>query len=253
MSHNQQQQQPYFQLKETTPAIAALLSPRPERANMQFDHLEPEAKFPNEYGYTIGPQNNKKVLGLSSGYNNRERLLNIHKRETLKGLLVNKFRNKYGLDKKPHLQAYIANEVTKFLSSERLTEDNLRHLDNKIAREADNRDRKETILDDRRSTHSGAFRNGGNQTQSANYIPELVTSPKTARIGDKLERISTASSAKQFFSPRLGANEASRFNDADRVSVSAVSARQSVAGGNILDRKSRRVISIASQSMTSSK
>jgi hypothetical protein len=73
MSHNMNTQQkthpngkPYFELKEMTPAIAALLSPRPERANMAFDHLEPEAKFPNEYGYTIGPQNNKKVLGLNA-------------------------------------------------------------------------------------------------------------------------------------------------------------------------------------------
>jgi hypothetical protein len=171
MSHNINAQQkthpngkPYFELKEMTPAIAALLSPRPERANMAFDHLEPEAKFPNEYGYTIGPQNNKKVLGLNASYNNRERLLNIHKRETLKGLLVNKFRNKYAIDQKPYLQAYIANEVTKFLSSERLTEDNLKMLDEKIGRQADNRERKESILDDRRSTHSGGFRYGGNQT-----------------------------------------------------------------------------------------
>jgi hypothetical protein len=28
---------------------------------MQFDHLEADAQFPNEYGYTIGPQNNKKI------------------------------------------------------------------------------------------------------------------------------------------------------------------------------------------------
>ncbi len=148
---------------------------------MQFEHLEVDAKFPNEYGYTIGPQNNKKVLGLSSGYNNRERLLNIHKREMLKGLLVNKFRNKYGIDKKPHLQNYINNEVNKFLSSERLTEENLRYLDDKIAREADNRDRKEAILEDRRSSISGTGHRNGNQTQSALVIPDLVTSPKTAR------------------------------------------------------------------------
>ena len=108
---------------------------------------------------------------------------------------MNKFRNKYGLDKKPHLHAYIANEVTKFLSAERLTEDNLRNLDDKIAREADNRERKEAIIEDRRSM-AGIFKNEGAKTQSALYIPEAVTSPKTARITDKLERISTAASAK---------------------------------------------------------
>lgn len=77
---------------------------------------------------------------------------------------MNKFRNKYAIDQKPYLQAYIANEVTKFLSSERLTEDNLKILDEKIGRQADNREKKESILDDRRSTHYGGFRNGGNQT-----------------------------------------------------------------------------------------
>jgi len=62
-----------------------------------------------------------------------------------------------------------------------LTEDNLRYLDEKIAREADNREKKEMILEDRRSSYSGAGHRGGNQTQSAVLIPDLVTSPKTAR------------------------------------------------------------------------
>ena len=88
------------------------------------------------------------------------------------------------------------------MSNERLSEDNLKRLDDKIAREADNRDRKENILDDRRSSHSGVFRNGVNQTQSVNYIPDLVVSPKTARLGDHVDRVSTASSAKQILSPR---------------------------------------------------
>lgn len=227
---------------------------------MQFEHLEADAKFPNEYGYTIGPQNNKKVIGLNSSfYNNRERLLNIHKREMLKGLLVNKFRNKYGIDKKPHLQTYINNEVNKFLSSERLTEENLKYLDDKIAREAENREKKEMILDDRRSSHSGVFaRNAAqNHTQQAMLVPEIVTSPKTARNNhNQFDRVSTASSSKSFLSPRLGYMQAQKnqqpTNEADRVSVSAVSARQSISG-NILDRKSRRVISVATLSMTSSK
>ena len=39
----------------------------------------------------------------------RERLLDIQKREQLKGMLVNKFKNKYG--DKPQIAAYIDNEV----------------------------------------------------------------------------------------------------------------------------------------------
>ena len=71
----------------------------------------------------------------------RERLLDIQKREQLKGLLVNKFKVKYG--DKPNIAAYIDNEVQKFLKNDRLTEDNLKKLDDKILREAELRDKKD--------------------------------------------------------------------------------------------------------------
>ena len=71
----------------------------------------------------------------------RERLLDIQKREQLKGLLINKFKVKYG--DKPNIAAYIDNEVQKFLKNDRLTEDNLKKLDDKILREAELRDKKD--------------------------------------------------------------------------------------------------------------
>lgn len=77
--------------------------------------------------------------GASSKYmseKRREKLLSIQKREQLKGLLVNKFKNKYGAG----ASAHITNEVNKFLNNNRLTEDNLKALDEKIGREADRRD-----------------------------------------------------------------------------------------------------------------
>jgi hypothetical protein len=73
----------------------------------------------------------------------RERLLDIQKREQLKGLLVNKFKVKYG--DRPNIAAYIDNEVQKFLKNDRLTEDNLKKLDDKILREAELRDKKDHI------------------------------------------------------------------------------------------------------------
>lgn len=79
----------------------------------------------------------------------RERLLDIQKREQLKGMLVNKFKLKYG--NKPNMAKYIDNEVSKFLANDRLTEDNLKRLDNKLLKEAEIRDKKESILDDRKS------------------------------------------------------------------------------------------------------
>ena len=84
----------------------------------------------------------------------REKLLDIQKREQLKGLLINKFKVKYG-DKGPTLAKYIDNEVQKFLKNDRLTEDNLKKLDERILKESEVRDRKETILDDRKSQKAG--------------------------------------------------------------------------------------------------
>ena len=79
----------------------------------------------------------------------RERLQEIQKREQLKGMLITKFKMKYG--NKPELSKYIDNEVHKFLANDRLTEANLKTLDNKIGKEADNRDKKSAILSDIRS------------------------------------------------------------------------------------------------------
>ena len=69
----------------------------------------------------------------------RERLQEIQKREQLKGMLINKFKLKYG--NKPNISKYIDNEVHRFLNNDRLTEDNLKNLDTKIGREADKKDR----------------------------------------------------------------------------------------------------------------
>ena len=86
----------------------------------------------------------------------REKLLDIQKREQLKGLLVNKFKLKYG--KNEGIVNYIDNEVTKFLKNDRLTEDNLKKLDDKILKESEVRDKQGAILDDRRSQRSGGGR-----------------------------------------------------------------------------------------------
>lgn len=102
--------------------------------------------------------------------------------------------------KHPNLQNYINNEVAKFISSERLTEDNLKRLDDKIAREADTRDRKEAILEDRRSTvvpgsifhqnRNNNFLNSTGLLPPADNHASLVEPPKSARF----DRVSHTSS-----------------------------------------------------------
>ena len=85
----------------------------------------------------------------------RERLMDIQKREQLKGMLVSKFKLKYG--DRPQINSYIDNEVARFLKNGRLTEDNLRGLDTKISKEAELRLKKDAILDDRKS-NAGSVR-----------------------------------------------------------------------------------------------
>ena len=82
----------------------------------------------------------------------RERLLEIQKREQLKGMLSNKFKLKYGAN--AELSKFIDIEVQKFLTNDRLTEVNLKNLDIKIQKEVANRDKKSQILDDRKSQRS---------------------------------------------------------------------------------------------------
>lgn len=94
----------------------------------------------------------------------RERLLDIQKREQLKGLLINKFKVKYG--DKPSLAKYIDNEVQRFLKNDRLTEDNLKKLDDRILREAELRDKRDDILDDRKSVRSAGSRARGGSVAS---------------------------------------------------------------------------------------
>jgi hypothetical protein len=86
----------------------------------------------------------------------RERLMDIQKREQLKGMLISKFKVKYG--DKPSLSKYIDNEVNRFMKNGRLTEDNLRNLDVKINKEAALREKREDILDDHKSQRSHSQR-----------------------------------------------------------------------------------------------
>jgi hypothetical protein len=111
----------------------------------------------------------------------RERLMDIQKREQLKGMLVNKFRLKYG--DKPNLSKYIAQEVAKYLKNDRLTEESLRQLDTKISHEANLRDKKEQILDDRRSGRSSqrpASVRGGSTKGAGVFDTQSVRSRSSA-------------------------------------------------------------------------
>lgn len=149
-----------------------------------------------------------------SGMSNsrRERLMDIQKREQLKGMLSNKFKIKYG--NKANLSKYIENEVQRFLKNDRLTEDNLRNLDVKISKEANLRDKKDAILDDRKS-NAGSVR-------SVQSRGSRISSAK-ANIANNDDAKSVASSRRSSAprSLRSGANN----DDTRSIASSQVSRR----------------------------
>lgn len=49
------------------------------------------------------------------------------------------------------MQSTLTMKLQKFLKNDRLTEDNLKRLDDRILKESEVRDRKDAILDDRKS------------------------------------------------------------------------------------------------------
>jgi hypothetical protein len=67
----------------------------------------------------------------SRSVNPKERLVNIQKREKLKGLLITKFMKKYGIKNPEHI---LQEEISKFLEGEKLTDNDLKRLDEKLKR-----------------------------------------------------------------------------------------------------------------------
>ena len=61
--------------------------------------------------------------------NQRERLLNLQKRQKLKDLLITKFMQKYKIK---NYEKALEDEITKFLQGEKLTDQDLKRLDIKI-------------------------------------------------------------------------------------------------------------------------
>lgn len=71
------------------------------------------------------------LSSLSQNLINRDKLINIQKREKLKGLLITKFMKKYGI-KNPEM--ILEEEISKFLLGEKLTDNDLKNLDDKLRR-----------------------------------------------------------------------------------------------------------------------
>ena len=86
-------------------------------------------------------KNNKSVEGRNI-LNQRERLLNLQKRQKLKDLLITKFMQKYKIK---NYEKIMEDEITKFLQGEKLTERDLKKLDTKIRNLLEATDAKERL------------------------------------------------------------------------------------------------------------
>ncbi len=123
-------------------------------------------------------------------------------------MLINKFKLKYG--NRPNIDKFIDNEVTRFLKNDRLTEDTLRNLDSKISNEASLRDKKDAILDDRKSHRSSGSRGaprplstagsqrGGLDAQSVRSLRSTRSAGR--RAGDAVSVVSSQAARTEVYS-----------------------------------------------------
>ena len=89
--------------------------------------------FYNTYRTTKSSMRSAEKNKLSGAGQNiihqRERLLNLQKRQKLKDLLITKFMQKYGINNPEEI---LEDEITKFLQGEKLTDMDLKRLDQKV-------------------------------------------------------------------------------------------------------------------------
>jgi hypothetical protein len=127
----------------------------------------------------------------------KEKLMDIQKREQLKGMLISKFKLKYG--DKPHIAKFIDNEVVKYLKNDRLTEETLRNLDSKIMKEVQLRDKQQNIQDDRKSQTSARANSQSGQRKPALDTQSVRSSKMSQRSQGRkpaqADNLSVASSA----------------------------------------------------------
>jgi hypothetical protein len=101
----------------------------------------------------------------------KDRLINIQKRDKLKGLLITKFMKKYGI-RNPEI--YLEDEIKKFLEGEKLTDMDLKNLDEKIRRLINNSNAHDVLKRDL-SNEPQNFQNSNNYSELNKnvYLPEL--------------------------------------------------------------------------------
>ncbi|MCQ2817979.1 MAG: hypothetical protein MJ252_12005 [archaeon] len=110
--------------------------------------------------------------------NPKERLINLQKREKLKGLLITKFMKKYGIN---HPEKILEDEITKFLQGEKLNDADLQRLDAKIHRllleKKNKEDLKSTLTQNMQPGQTGPINEGEPQSKTVQFQsqPQFVS------------------------------------------------------------------------------
>ena len=123
----------------------------------------------------------KLAGGGNSVINPKERLLNFHKRQKLKELLITKFMQKYGISQS---EPILESEINKFLQSEKLTDVDLQRLDAKLKKIFQNK-RKNQLL---KSTLSKTLLDQKNLNKSQPDLLPIIQDQKNPNLSSTLNQ-----------------------------------------------------------------
>jgi hypothetical protein len=145
----------------------------------------------------------------SKSLNPREKLINVQKREKLKGLLITKFMKKYGIK---NVENILQQEISKFLEGEVLSDADLKRLDEKLRKILQESQENENL---KRNLASNTLVDNQNNveeksTRSEVILPDL-NKVESMSVYSKNSKMSGASHLSKF--NEKGANQAVNYEE----------------------------------------
>jgi hypothetical protein len=153
---------------------------------------------------------NENAMG-SKSLNPRERLINIQKREKLKGLLITKFMKKYGIN---NPEKILQDEISKFLEGEKLTDADLKRLDEKLKKMLADKESSDTLRKNLTNENFGASQSLGDVV-----LPDLNKADNMS-VHSKHSRMSGGSHLSKL-NPKGGQPEHGDLDEFDNLSISS--------------------------------
>ena len=124
----------------------------------------------------------EKLAGAgNSVINPKERLLNFHKRQKLKDLLITKFMQKYGINQ---TEPILEREITQFLQSEKLTDVDLQRLDAKLKKIFQNKRKNQQL----KSTLTQSLLDKKNLNKSQPDLLPIIQDQKNSNLSSTLNQ-----------------------------------------------------------------